>query len=47
MIWGGLIFDERPSTIQLAGASLVLAGVGFVAIARARGGVPEPTPIIV
>jgi drug/metabolite transporter (DMT)-like permease len=47
MIWGGLIFDERPSTIQLVGAALVLAGVGFVAIARARGGVPEPTPIIV
>src|SRR3990172_8585681 len=43
MVWGALIFGERPSTIQLAGAALVLAGVGFVAIARARVA-PEPTP---
>jgi drug/metabolite transporter (DMT)-like permease len=43
MIWGSLIFDERPSTLQLAGAALVLAGVGFVAVARARGA-PEPAP---
>jgi len=46
MIWGALVFDERPSTIQLVGAAVVLAGVGFVAIARARV-VPEPTPTIV
>jgi drug/metabolite transporter (DMT)-like permease len=43
MIWGSLIFDERPSTLQLVGAALVLAGVGFVAVARARGA-PEPAP---
>ncbi|MEX1125356.1 MAG: DMT family transporter [Acidimicrobiia bacterium] len=46
MIWGALIFDERPSTIQLAGAALVLAGVGFVAIARARSA-PAPSPTTV
>ncbi len=43
MIWGSMIFDERPSTLQLTGAALVLAGVGFVAVARARGA-PEPAP---
>ena len=46
MVWGAMIFDERPSTIQLTGAALVLAGVGFVAIARARLA-PEPTPTTV
>lgn len=46
MIWGALVFDERPSTIQFAGAALVLAGVGFVAVARARGA-PEPAPTTV
>ncbi len=40
MVWGALIFDERPSSIQLAGAVLVLAGVGAVALARAREVVP-------
>ena len=42
MIWGSMIFDERPSTLQLIGAALVLAGVGFVAVARR--GAPEPAP---
>jgi len=46
MIWASMIFDERPSPIQLLGAALVLAGVGFVAVARARR-VPEPSPTIV
>lgn len=36
MIWGALIFGERPSAIQLTGAVLVLGGVGFVAVASAR-----------
>jgi drug/metabolite transporter (DMT)-like permease len=36
MIWAVIIFSESPSTIQLAGAALVMAGVGFVAVARAR-----------
>lgn len=36
MIWGVLIFGEQPSPIQLVGAGLVLAGVGFVAKASSR-----------
>ncbi|HJS71223.1 MAG TPA: DMT family transporter [Acidimicrobiia bacterium] len=36
MAWGALIFDERPSTLQIIGAITVLAGVAFVAVARAR-----------
>lgn len=35
MLWGALIFAERPSTIQVAGALVVLAGVGYVAFTRA------------
>lgn len=36
MVWAVLIFSESPSSIQLIGAALVLAGVSFVALARAR-----------
>lgn len=36
MIWGAIIFGERPSPIQLVGAGLVLAGVGFVAMTSSR-----------
>jgi drug/metabolite transporter (DMT)-like permease len=36
MIWAVLIFSEQPSPIQWLGAALVLAGVGYVAVARAR-----------
>jgi drug/metabolite transporter (DMT)-like permease len=36
MVWGALIFDERPSTLQIVGAIIVLAGVAFVALVRAR-----------
>ncbi|HVR78018.1 MAG TPA: DMT family transporter [Acidimicrobiia bacterium] len=36
MIWGVLIFGEQPSAIQLVGAGLVLAGVGFVAMTSSR-----------
>lgn len=36
LIWGALIFDERPSTIQIGGVLVVLAGVATVALARAR-----------
>jgi drug/metabolite transporter (DMT)-like permease len=36
MIWAVIIFSESPSPIQLVGAALVMAGVGFVAVARAR-----------
>jgi drug/metabolite transporter (DMT)-like permease len=35
MVWGAIIFGEQPSAIQLAGALLVLGGVGFVALASA------------
>ena len=43
MLWGALIFDERPSRLQIVGAVVVLAGVAFVAFIRARR-VPEPLP---
>jgi drug/metabolite transporter (DMT)-like permease len=36
MIWAVIIFSESPSAIQLVGAALVMVGVGFVALARAR-----------
>jgi drug/metabolite transporter (DMT)-like permease len=36
MVWSLIIFGERPSTIQTAGAALVLAGVGFVAMTSSR-----------
>jgi len=41
MAWGAMIFDERPSPLQIIGAVIVLAGVAFVAIVRA-GRVPPP-----
>jgi len=41
MIWGAMIFDERPSPLQITGAVIVLAGVAFVAIVR-PGRVPPP-----
>ncbi len=40
MIWATITFDESPSTIQLIGAAMVLAGVGYVAITGGRR--PEP-----
>lgn len=36
MIWAAILFSERPSTLQLVGAGLVLAGVGYVATGSAR-----------
>ena len=36
MVWGVLIFSERPSLVQMIGAAMVLAGVGLVATALAR-----------
>ncbi|MGH8916091.1 MAG: DMT family transporter [Acidimicrobiia bacterium] len=44
MVWGVLIFGEAPSPIQLVGAALVLAGVGFVAVRGARR-VPQSLPV--
>jgi drug/metabolite transporter (DMT)-like permease len=43
MVWGAIIFGERPSPLQIGGAVVVLAGVAFVAFARGRR-VPAPTP---
>jgi drug/metabolite transporter (DMT)-like permease len=40
LLWGALIFTERPSGLQIAGAALVLSGVAAVAVARARLGDP-------
>lgn len=34
MLWGALIFIERPSGLQMLGAVIVLAGVGFVAVTQ-------------
>lgn len=41
MIWGAIIFDERPSVFQISGAVVVLAGVAFVSLVRARRQVSE------
>lgn len=41
LIWGAVILGERPSVLQLVGAGIVLGGVGFVALARARRGETE------
>jgi drug/metabolite transporter (DMT)-like permease len=38
MIWAAMIFDERPSSLQIAGAVTVMVGVGVVAISSARSG---------
>lgn len=45
MVWGAIIFDERPSPLQIVGAVIVLTGVAFVALVRARR--PEVEPAIV
>lgn len=37
MVWGAIIFSERPSPLQIAGAVIVLIGVGLVATASSRG----------
>jgi drug/metabolite transporter (DMT)-like permease len=41
VVWGAMIFDERPSLLQIVGAVIVLGGVTFVALVRARR---EPAP---
>jgi drug/metabolite transporter (DMT)-like permease len=43
MVWGAVIFAESPSALQMAGAGLVLLGVGAVALTRARGQVLATT----
>jgi drug/metabolite transporter (DMT)-like permease len=42
LVWGALIFGERPSTVQTIGAAVVMAGVGLVAVARARSQTRPP-----
>lgn len=44
MIWGALLFAERPSPIQLTGAALLLLGVGMVAVVSSRRR-PLPAPV--
>lgn len=36
MVWGAIIFDERPSALQIIGAVIVLSGVTVVALVRSR-----------
>lgn len=36
LFWGVLIFQERPSAVQVVGAAVVLFGVAMVAVNRAR-----------
>lgn len=38
MVWGSIIFDERPSALQIAGAVIVLAGVAMVAASGGGSG---------
>ena len=43
ILWGSIIFSERPSTVQWLGIALVLLGVGSVAAARARTTIQRET----
>lgn len=36
IVWGAIIFGERPSVIQIIGGVIILGGVAFVALVRAR-----------
>lgn len=45
LIWGALIFGERPSSIQIAGAIVVLGGVAAVVMARERAA-PKPVEAV-
>lgn len=36
LIWGAWIFGERPSSMQIIGAAVVLVGVGMVVLTRRR-----------
>lgn len=40
LVWGALLFTERPSSVQLLGAGLVLVGVAAVAISPSVKTVP-------
>lgn len=41
IVWGAIIFSERPSLTQIIGGIIILSGVAFVALVRARR-VPQP-----
>jgi drug/metabolite transporter (DMT)-like permease len=41
MVWGALIFHERPSGLQILGATIVLTGVASVAVVRAKPLIPR------
>src|SRR5690606_10252771 len=43
MVWGAMIFSERPSPLQIVGAVVVLVGVALVAASSQRRGRP-PVP---
>lgn len=45
IVWGAIIFEERPSVLQIVGAVIVLAGVAFVALVRARRPEVEPAAV--
>jgi drug/metabolite transporter (DMT)-like permease len=45
MVWGAIIFGERPSSLQVLGAAVVLIGVGLVAVVTARTMIPAPVPV--
>lgn len=45
IVWGAVIFEERPSTLQVVGAVIVLTGVALVALVRAR--LPEVEPAVI
>ncbi len=42
MVWATILFQERPSALQLAGGFVVLAGVTMVALSRTRSVEPVP-----
>jgi drug/metabolite transporter (DMT)-like permease len=37
IVWGAMIFDERPSPVQILGMLIVMTGVATVAVISARG----------
>ena len=41
LVWGALIFAERPSPTQIAGAIVVMVGVALVAMSGSRPKVPS------
>ncbi len=43
MVWGAILFQERPSVVQLTGAALVLTGVAMAATLSARR---RPVPAV-